>query len=181
MDVPDVQLIASAACAWRMSERLSQEEPGAVLADPSWLRRLRLTFTEVSHGTTLTAGPYRITAIESMHDPDAGSLLYAIESGGAAMLYAVDSVEFTEAAWSLLRERKLKFDFIAIDHTYGPDVDGGGHLNAEGVVRTIAQLRREGMLMPRAAILSTCVCQSWMRWPPVVTSSPRNSRSKLSV
>jgi phosphoribosyl 1,2-cyclic phosphate phosphodiesterase len=154
-EVRPVTLIASRPCMARMSERMALEEAGATLMDVAWRDRLRLRAIEVSHADTVVAGPYRVTAIESLHDPSVGSLIYAVERGGAAFLYAVDSVELTEDAWALLRARDMRFHAVAIDHTYGSGVGGGGHLGAEGVARTIERLKAERLLAPGAVVYAT--------------------------
>ena len=157
-----LNLAASRETIRHMSERLSLEEPGASLEKTVWLERLKIRVYPVRHGETVLFGNRRITAAESMHDPQDGSLLYVIEEEGKAFLYATDTLQLTDRTMDLLK--KFSLDAVAIDHTYGPGINGGGHLNAEQAAEEIRRLRHEGILKPAGHAYATHISHEGM--PP---------------
>lgn len=153
---------ASPETLQHMSDRLDREEPGATLLEPGWQERMHLQVHPMRHGDVLEIGGRRITAIGSNHDPWDGSLLYAVEEGEYAFLYATDTMRLTEDAWRLFRERQLCFDAVAIDHTYGPGTPGGGHLCADEAAEEIARMRAEGVLKSGGRALATHISHEGM-------------------
>jgi phosphoribosyl 1,2-cyclic phosphate phosphodiesterase len=161
-DTLPLTLCASPETLLHMSERLALEEDGASLMTPEWQERLNLTVCPMRHGDVIEAGGRRITAVESNHDPADGSLLWVIEEGGAAFLYATDTMKFTDRALELFRSRGFRFDAAAIDHTYGPGTPGGGHLCADEVIAEMERLRTAGVLSPSCRILATHISHEGM-------------------
>lgn len=161
-DTLPLEVYASPETLLHMSERLAREEARATLLEPAWQTRLNLNVHPLRHGDIHELGRRRITAIESNHDPRDGSLLYAVEEGEKAFLYATDTMRLTDAAWALFRERNLRFDAVAIDHTYGPGTPGGGHLCADEVAAEIARMRAEGVLKPNGRALATHISHEGM-------------------
>ena len=145
-DALPLEVCASPQALEHMSEKLAREEDGATLLDSVWQKRLNVRVRAMRHGDSVVLGGRRVMAIDSDHDPSDGSLLYAVEEGDRALLYATDTPEIPERSWALLRDRKLRFDAVAIDCTYGPGTEGGGHLNADGAARAVARMRCEGIL-----------------------------------
>ena len=137
---------------------------GATLLTPDWQARLNLTVCPMRHGDHMNLGGRRVTAVRSNHDPRDGSLLWVVEQGDTAFLYATDTMAFTDEAMALFRDRAFRFDAVAIDHTYGPGTPGGGHLCADEVVREIARLRDAGCLKPGCRVLATHLSHEGM--PP---------------
>lgn len=161
-DTLPLTLCASPETIAHMSERLAREEYGATLMTPEWQTRLNLTVRAMQHGDTIELSGRRITAIQSNHDPRDGSLLWVVEQGDTAFLYATDTMAFTDEAMALFRDRAFRFDAVAIDHTYGPGTPGGGHLCADEVVREIARLRDAGCLKPGCRVLATHISHEGM-------------------
>ena len=157
-----LDLIASRETIRQMSERLSMEEPGASLEKTEWLEKLKLRVHCARNGDSIELGKRRITAIESAHDIPGGSLLYVISDGDKSFLYATDTVRFTDRAMEVLKGFRL--DVVAIDHTYGPGVNGGGHLNADQAAEEIDRLRAEGILKSGGRAFATHI--SHERMPP---------------
>lgn len=155
-----LDLAASPETIRRMSERLSLEEPGASLEKAEWQERLKLRLHPLRHGDSASLSGYTVTAVESAHD--SGALLFVVSDGEAAFLYATDTVRLTDRAMDLLKGFRL--DMVAIDHTYGPGVRGGGHLNAEQAAEEIARLRAEGILKPGSRAFATHLSHEGM--PP---------------
>jgi hypothetical protein len=59
-----------------------------------------------------------------------GALLYAIEVKGRAVFYGTDTAALFEQTWQMFRERKMRFDVVILDHTYGPEQQGSDHLSS---------------------------------------------------
>lgn len=157
-----LDLVASPETIRQMSARLSLEEPGASLEKAEWLDRLKIRVHPVCHGQQVTLGPRRVTAVESTHDIPGGSLIYVIEEGVRAFLYATDTPRLSDRAVALLK--RFRLDAAAIDHTYGPGVNGSGHLNAKQAAEEIARLRGEGILKPEGRVFATHLSHEGM--PP---------------
>ena len=157
-----LDLCASPETLRHMSERLAREEDGATLLTEEWQKRLNLTVHPMRHGDSIPLGRRSITAVESNHDPLNGSLLWVIEEGKTAFLYAADTMAFTERAIALFQSRGIRFDAVAIDHTYGPDTPGGGHLSANETALEIARLREEGFLKPGGRAFATHISHEGM-------------------
>ena len=160
--VRPLDLVASRETILQMSERLSMEEPGASLEKPDWLERLQLRIHPVRHGDSVVIGRRCVTAVESAHDIRGGSLLYVVSEGDKAFLYATDTVRFTDRAMDLLKGFRL--DAVAIDHTYGPRINGSGHLNAGQAAEEISRLRSAGILKQEGRALATHISHEGM--PP---------------
>ncbi|MBR3504254.1 MAG: hypothetical protein IKO07_08415 [Clostridia bacterium] len=150
-----LEICASAETLRHMSDALAREETGATLLAEDWQARLRLSIHPLRHGDSVTLGNRRVTAVESNHDPRDGSALYIVEEGGRAFFYATDTMRLTDRAWALFLERGFAFDAIAIDATYGPGAQGGGHLSADEAAEEIARMRAEGILKPEGRAFIT--------------------------
>ncbi|MCL2299828.1 MAG: MBL fold metallo-hydrolase [Firmicutes bacterium] len=60
---------------------------------------------------------FTVTAMTADHSAAAGPVIYSIERGGKAMLYANDTGIFPEATWEYLARVKPRFDYISLDCT----------------------------------------------------------------
>ena len=160
--IEPLDLAASRETIRQMSERLSLEEYGASLEKTEWLEKLKLQVHCVQNGYSIEFGKRHITAIESAHDISGGSLLYVISEGDQSFLYATDTVRFTERAMEVLK--RFRLDAVAIDHTYGPGINGGGHLNADQAAEEMDRLRAEGILKPGGRAFATHISHEGM--PP---------------
>lgn len=144
--VPPLTLYAAPRCIAHMSYMLNENEEGASLEDPAFLSRLRLTVVPAVTGAPQRLGRYTVWAVPSAHDPEAGSVIFAVSDGEAALLYATDTADFTEPVWAALHETGLRFSCAALDHTVGGDcATCPTHLNAVQVRRIVAGLRQRGL------------------------------------
>lgn len=116
---------------------------------------LRLRFHAAEPGKALRLGHYHILPLPSAHDPAGGSLLYAIWDGKTALLYGTDSLFFDAAIWAALRSFGHKLSCAILDHTYGPDTPGQGHMNANQVAEVARLLRAHHLLAEGGVVLAT--------------------------
>jgi phosphoribosyl 1,2-cyclic phosphate phosphodiesterase len=144
-DVGPLSLYASGACLRRMESLLLAEEEGA-----SW-ENLSVRPHAVHAGERFRFGRYEAVALPAVHDE--GALLYAISDGTAWLLYATDTTEIPEEAEDMLCGVPL--DCAGMDHTYGPGVRGGGHMNADQVEKAASRLREKGLLRNDAPVYAT--------------------------
>ena len=153
-EVPPLSLVASAETFRAMSRRLSEEEPGVDLLEEGWQQRLNCTVMPVRHGETVLAGSYQITALDSLHDPAQGALIYLIEQDGTAVLYGTDLSGWSERCWEVMEDRNIRLDWLILDQTYGA-ANGTGHLNARQVARLCRQMQENGFLKPAGRCYAT--------------------------
>ena len=117
--------------------------------------RLNLEIHQIEALQTFTVGPYQVTAFPANHDPTVDPLLYAVEVGGRSIFYAADTATLPEETWQGFRRRKLRFDLVILDHTYGPDESGSDHLSAQQFIEHLARMREEGLLADKARAFAT--------------------------
>jgi phosphoribosyl 1,2-cyclic phosphate phosphodiesterase len=81
-----------------------------------------------------------VTALPASHGTE-NPYVYILEKGGKAMLLHNDSGYLCPEAMEWLRERKIKFDLISYECTYGNrDANGGG--NHMGIPNDLEARRR---------------------------------------
>lgn len=148
-------LCCSLPTAQALDAALVREEPGASVQSPAWQTRLHLRYREAQPGKAFALGRYRVLPLPSAHDTSGGSLLYAIYDGKTSILYATDTLPFDAKLWALLRSWAHPFSCAILDHTYGPGVQGGGHMNADQVAETARLLRAHRLLTKDGRVLAT--------------------------
>ena len=74
-------------------------------------------FTEIKPYETFSAGKYTITALPSIHDPNAGPVFYMISDGEKTVLYAHDTHFFHDDVWAYFKEHRVHFDMVSLDCT----------------------------------------------------------------
>lgn len=125
------------------------------LLDTTQQKKLNMSVMAIAHGQSFEAGNYRVTAFSANHDKSVGPLMFAFDEGGIAILYATDTDSFPEETWQALIDKKTSYDAVVLDHTYGMNIEGGGHLNANRFIEHIDRMKREGLLKEGARILAT--------------------------
>lgn len=149
---PRLEFFASGPSLARATAFLARYAPLGTLMDPEVEEKLNLRAVQVAAGQRFEVGPYRVLAIPAQHAPEA--LLYLIERGGRALLYATDTGPLPEEAWALLREHGGPIHLVAMDHTFGHQRRSTGHMNADQFVEQVERLRAEGLLAPDARVLA---------------------------
>lgn len=125
------------------------------LFDPEVGEKLNLEIHQVAAFQTFTFGRYRVTALPANHDPAVDPLLYAVEAGDRCLFYGTDTAVLPEETWQAFHHRRLRFDLVILDHTYGPDESGSDHLSARQVITHAERLRAEGLLAAGGRVLAT--------------------------
>jgi phosphoribosyl 1,2-cyclic phosphate phosphodiesterase len=100
----------------------------------------RLSFDVLSPYECRDICGFRVTALPASHGTE-NPYVYILEKGGKAMLLHNDSGYLCPEAMEWLRERKIKFDLISYECTYGNrDANGGG--NHMGIPNDLEARRR---------------------------------------
>ncbi len=154
-DVPLLSLCASKQTIEKMSEMMQGEGYVQNLLDRQDQKRLNIDVFPLELFQTIQMGQYRFTAYPTDHDPAVGSCLYSVTEGAATIFYGTDTVDLTEEVWRSFHTKGEKFNCVILDQTYGLNVNGGGHLNANQVLALIDRMKKENLLAPGAQIFAT--------------------------
>ena len=104
-----------------------------------------LIIHEITPFVPFTVGEYRITPLNANHCPFA--VIYVIEKGDKAILYANDTGLFPEDTIEFLAKSGMKFDLVSYDCTYGTWHRGNlGHLDLPEDIITRDMLCEMGVL-----------------------------------
>lgn len=155
INTPPLKLYGSEATLRKMSEMVRNEGYVSDIFDPKEKERLNIEIFSVKPLQNFSFGKYQVTVYSSDHDKSIDSLLYVIKESDFTVLYGTDTDLLPEETWSGFRDAKLKFNVVILDHTYGPNADSGGHLNANRFVECIQRMRKENMLVENVIILAT--------------------------
>ena len=152
---PCLQFYASNATLKAIARLLERDCAPAGFLSAEAGEHLNLEICEVEAFQSLAVGPYRVTAFPANHDPVVEPLLYAVEAGERSLFYGTDTATLPEEVWHGLRQCKLQFDVVILDHTYGPDEQSSDHLSAGQFIEHVARMREEGLLADGARVLAT--------------------------
>jgi phosphoribosyl 1,2-cyclic phosphate phosphodiesterase len=155
VNIPRLQVYASAKTLAKMAEMVKGEGYVDDFLLPMEQARMNLEVFPSEPFESFRIGNYEAVAFPTDHDPRVESLLWAITEDNVTLFYGTDTDSFPEETWKGFHEKGLKFNIVSLDHTYGPGVDGGGHLNADRFVQQIERLKAERLLADHARILAT--------------------------
>jgi phosphoribosyl 1,2-cyclic phosphate phosphodiesterase len=82
-------------------------------------------------------------------------MLYAVQRGRVTIFYGTDTASLSELTWQYLRDHRLQFDLVILDHTYGPGFARNDHLDASQFVEHVRRMREERLLSDGARIIAT--------------------------
>ncbi len=77
----------------------------------------RLKFHKITEFEPFYIEDYRIIPIRANHDPAANPVIYAIEHGEKAILYANDTGFLSDESLDYIKRLGIKFDFVSLDCT----------------------------------------------------------------
>ena len=152
---PRLHFYASQATLQAAAKLLERDCAPLSFLEPEVGERLNLTLHAVEAFQPFQAGRYQVIPFPASHDPEMQSLLYAVQADGRTIFYGTDTAVLQEAVWESFHQHKLRFDLVILDHTYGPEEDGGDHLSAHQLIEHAERMRREGLLSEKARILGT--------------------------
>jgi phosphoribosyl 1,2-cyclic phosphate phosphodiesterase len=152
---PVLNFYASRETLEHAAETFERDLADYSLLSPEAEKRLNLKIHQIAPLESFAVGPYSVMAFPANHAPGMGAMLYAIEARGRYVFYGTDTGTLLEATWQALREHKMQFDVVILDHTYGPKQNGSDHLSAHQVIEHAKRMRTEGALHSRSRLLAT--------------------------
>ena len=154
-DIPPLQVYGSEATLRKISEMLKNEGYVFDLFNPKEKERMNIEVFPVKPLQSFDVGKYKVTAFSSDHDKSVDSLLYAVTEDDFTIFYGTDTNVLSEETWDGFHEKGLRFNIVVLDHTYGPDTNNGGYLNANRFIEHIKRMKEENLLAKNARILAT--------------------------
>lgn len=100
-------------------------------------------------------GSYQVVAFPANHSSAAEPLLYAVQSKDRTIFYGTDTAGLLEETWQAFHDRRLQFDLVILDHTYGPNEETTDHLAAAQFIEHVQRFREENLLTEKARVLAT--------------------------
>jgi len=155
VNTPRLQVYASTKTLARMAEMVKNDGYVNNFLEATEQARMNLEVFPVKPFDSFKIGSYDATAFPTDHDTAVESLLWAITENDFTLFYGTDTDIIPEETWKGFHEKNLKFNVVVLDHTYGPDADSGGHLNANRFVQQIQRMKVEELLADHARILAT--------------------------
>ncbi len=155
IDIPPLQLYGSEETLRKMSEMLRDVGDVYDLFASDVQAKLNVEVFPVKILQPFKVGKYEVIAYPSDHDVSVKSLLYSIKEDDFTVFYGTDTDSLTDETWSGFRDLNLRFDVVIFDHTYGPDADSGGHLNANRFIEHINRMKSDHLLADNARIFAT--------------------------
>jgi phosphoribosyl 1,2-cyclic phosphate phosphodiesterase len=129
MRVPTLEILCSAEAA----RRIGTPPPGTAVTVPEPYR-------------TIALGDYRITPLPARYEADA--VIYLIEEGDTAILYAHDTGYLYDEVIAYLEEKQIRLDLITMDCTNMdiPIGDDGRHMGLPNIGRLLSRLTEGGIV-----------------------------------
>lgn len=152
VNAPHLDIFAHSKCFKKMDEMIKQNEDIDIF-NPDWQKDLNISLNSIKHSECVNLNEYNVTAVESLHDTNQGSLLYLIEKDNKKILYATDTTPFSEKALSLLSNQQI--NCLILDHTYGNVENCGGHLNEKQFRDEISKLKNVKAISNSTRIFAT--------------------------
>lgn len=154
-DIPPLQLYGSEETLRKMSDMLRDVGYINDLFDSDVKTKLNVEIFPVKTLQPFWVGKYEIVAFPTNHDISVKSLLYSIKEDDFTVFYGTDTDNFPDETWYGFRQLNMRFDIVILDHTYGPDADSGGHLNANRFIEHINKMKTDHLLADNARIFAT--------------------------
>ena len=155
VNAPVLEFYASPETLQRAAQTFERDLAGFSLLSSEAEKQLNLSVHQIQPFEPFKMGPYTVMAFPANHAPGLGAMLYAIETNRRAIFYGTDTGPLFEETWQVFRKRKMRFDVMILDHTYGPEQAGSDHLCAQQVIEHANRMRAEGILDERAHVFAT--------------------------
>ncbi len=154
-NIPKLELYGSKLTIDKLSQMVKDDGYIQDLYNSKEQEELKLKVFPVKHYQTFQVGDYEVTAFPSNHDKSCDSIIYSIFQKNLSILYGTDTDTLSEDFWLNLHKKKIAFDIVVLDHTYGLNINGGGHLNANKFIKHINRMKKENLLKSNARVFAT--------------------------
>ncbi len=160
LNAPPLHFYASPGTLRVTAQLLERDCAPHNLLQPNMCKHLNVEIHQVEPFQSFTMGSYQVTVLPANHDPAVESLLYAVGTNGRTIFYGTDTGVLSEETWKAFHQRKLQFDVVVLDHTYGPYNSGTDHLNASQFIEHVTRMREEGLLTKEGRAFATHIAHS---------------------
>jgi phosphoribosyl 1,2-cyclic phosphodiesterase len=152
---PVLHFFASAQTMQRASATFERDLSDYSLFSPEAEERLNLRIHQVEPFIPFSFGDYRVIAFPANHAPTMGAMLYSVEFKDRTLFYGTDTAPLFEETWQAFHQHELQFDLVILDHTYGLNKVGSGHMNAADFIEHMQRMRREKILKPNGRVFAS--------------------------
>lgn len=146
-------IICSAKTLEDMNHWVQCNDPAIDLTDEFRQQDMGISFLLPEKFEQVIIGDYKITPIDSLHDPRVQAYIYLIEEHGKRLLYATDLLCISEDVWDFLCT--CHPDALVIDQTYGEGCNSGGHTDAGQVKDIVLRMKKLGITDDSTRIFAT--------------------------
>ena len=133
------------------------------LYDKKVQQAFHLELQEVTPFERYTLGKYHIVGYPANHDTEYDALLYSIACEERAILYGTDTSIIFDAVWDDLIARKMCYDLVILDHTYGIGYDSSDHLAANDFISHVDLINTKQLLKEGGHIYATHLSHEGIR------------------
>jgi phosphoribosyl 1,2-cyclic phosphate phosphodiesterase len=155
VDIQPLQLYGSAETLRKMSIMMKSMGDNSDLFASDVQAQLNVEVFAVKTLQPFKVGKYEVVAFPSDHDVSVKSLLYSVKEDDFTVFYGTDTDTLPDETWTGFHDLNMRFDVVILDHTYGPDADSGGHLNANRFIEHISRMKNDHLLADNARIFAT--------------------------
>lgn len=110
---------------------------------PDTRQALQLELLEIPPFIPITIGTYHIIGYPANHATECDARLYSITDQRAALFYGTDTAAISEEVWQDLSARKMRYDLVVLDHTYGIGYPSSDHLATDEFIRHAYRFTRD--------------------------------------
>jgi phosphoribosyl 1,2-cyclic phosphodiesterase len=114
---------------------------------------MRLEACLAAPGKWIEAGRYRMLPLPARHAPELQPLIYALFEGERGILYATDTGDFPDDAWTTLESVRLAAAILNCN--FWEDAGDPDHLSVPQAIAHVQRLRAAGILGPDAPVYVT--------------------------
>ncbi|MDR3645844.1 MAG: MBL fold metallo-hydrolase [Clostridia bacterium] len=116
-------------------------------------RQGRVVFRRITPFVPFEVDGYRVTPLMANHDPLSDPVMYIINDGRKALLYAHDTGYFPRETWNYLESCRPHFDFVSLDCTLGTEECVNSHMGIHTAVEV-----KERLIQMQTADQDTVFC-----------------------
>lgn len=155
--VGDLLLAGSDETLQAIDALVSQQSAYGSIFDSATQSALKLKLLSLTPFEAYSIGDYRITGFPANHGIDQGFLLYSIVQGDHAVFYGTDTSVLSEEVWEHLRQKRIRYDVVILDHTYGIGFESrpGDHLASKDVATHANRFLECGLLKDTGVVYAT--------------------------
>lgn len=151
-ELEHLDIVCSKGTAEDMNHWINENESMDLFGE-QWQKDLNYKLHIVKYGETIQVGDYKITAIDSMHDPRIEAVVYIISYADRSVFYGTDLLDISEEAWKIMEG--YRFNVVFLDQTYGKGFNAGGHPDAGMVSEYVKVMRKKGIIDENTFVYAT--------------------------